>query len=400
MYKGVKYMSDKSRTSECKVGSRLFSKIALLSASCMSTLALSPAVSHAQPTTIAHWSFDTPTLTVSGGNITVVDDVVGAHDASVSPTGVRNAAASAPFVVATDSVAGQFGQALRFNGNNYLVYPDLTELMQSNGAPSYSVSMWLKWLSTDAPVGNSVYRTMSNWGNAAPGIAGTNSSHVYGFGPQGPATIRGQTRREDDPDGSDIYARNANATVPGGQWHMLTWTFNTTSGVLSTYFDAALIDTFTSTAPSFQLADGLANFGTFGLKADDATFQFANNQMDEVWVFNSILTPTDVETLFLQNGFGPPPRPGDVDLDTDVDMADFELIRANFRNTVSTRAQGDLVRNNVVDFDDFRQWKTAFLSMGGSLAGVDLSFESVPEPSSALLLLVAAGAFATTRRRR
>ena len=134
--------------------------------------ALFPASSHAQPTTIAHWSFDTPTLTINGGNITAADDAVGSHDAMVSGTGVRNVAASGPFVAVRDSVAGQFGQGLRFNGDNYMIYPDLTELMQSNGAPSYSVSMWVKWTNATDPVGNSVYRTMSNWGNAAPGMAG------------------------------------------------------------------------------------------------------------------------------------------------------------------------------------------------------------------------------------
>ncbi|HEX2476031.1 MAG TPA: LamG-like jellyroll fold domain-containing protein [Lacipirellulaceae bacterium] len=379
-------------SSDCRRRLQLFKNIVFVFASCLATLAISPERSSAQPTPIAHWSFDTPSLTVNGGNITAVDDVVGSHDASVSPTGVRAVAASAPFVASRDSVAGQFGQGLRFNGDNYMIYPDLTELMQSSGAPSYSVSMWVKWLNAAAPVGNTVFRTMSNWGNAAPGVAGTNSSHVYGFGPNGATTIRGQTRREDDPDGSDIYARNATATVTGGQWHMLTWTFDTSAGVLRSYFNAALIDTFTSTAPNFQMADGLASFGGFGLKADDATqpIQSSDVQLDEVWVFRSILSDTDVEVLFLQNGFGPPPLPGDVDLDGDVDMDDFTPIRDNFRKAVSTRAQGDLVRNNTVDFDDFRQWKTAFLGGGGSLDGVDLGFAgNVPEPATGMLLLFA-----------
>jgi hypothetical protein len=70
--------------------------------------------------------------------------------------------------------------------------------------------------------------------------------------------------------------------------------------------------------------------------------------------------------------------------------ADFDPIRNNFYKNVTSRAQGDLVTNGRVDFDDFRQWKAAHLGMGGSLEGLDLSFgPNVPEPSSAGLFLMA-----------
>ena len=79
---------------------------------------------------------------------------------------------------------------------------------------------------------------------------------------------------------------------------------------------------------------------------------------------------------------------------------DFEPIRANFRMNVSTREMGDLVTNGVVDFEDFREWKVAFLAGGGSLAGVDFGFLSnVPEPSALVLALVACLGLASVRRR-
>jgi hypothetical protein len=81
---------------------------------------------------------------------------------------------------------------------------------------------------------------------------------------------------------------------------------------------------------------------------------------------------------------------GDADCDGDVDLNDFESIRSHFRKNVSLRSDGDLVSNGVVDFADFRQWKAAFVGGGGSLAGLDLDFTSVPEPGtfcSAVVLL-------------
>jgi hypothetical protein len=81
---------------------------------------------------------------------------------------------------------------------------------------------------------------------------------------------------------------------------------------------------------------------------------------------------------------------GDVNCDGHVDLAnDFEAIRVNFRKTVTMRSQGDLTGDNVVNFNDFGQWKSAFVAVGGSLAGIDFLQESVPEPSSLVLLMPA-----------
>jgi hypothetical protein len=87
-----------------------------------------------------------------------------------------------------------------------------------------------------------------------------------------------------------------------------------------------------------------------------------------------------------------PVLPGDTDGDGNPGEFpdDFEPIRANFRNAVALRNEGDLVPNGVVDFDDFRQWKAAFLAGGGSLAGVDISFGTgVPEPAGGAIALLA-----------
>jgi fibronectin-binding autotransporter adhesin len=261
----------------------------------------------AQPVAIAHWTFDASSLTIDGGNITTFADATGNRNAYVTPNPLGpNNRISAPFTTA-DSVAGKFGEAVRFNGDNFLVFSNLVELMQASGNPSYSISMWVRWLNPTAPVGNTCYRTMSDWGNQTPGTANVNSDHVYGFGPNGATTIRGQTRRPGPGAGGvDIYARNATATVTDGEWHMLTWTFNTTTGELNTYFDGALIDTFTASSP-FTMADSVSPLGAFGIKADDAAAPFleADTQLDEVWVILGVLSADDVAQLHDVNAIIP-----------------------------------------------------------------------------------------------
>jgi hypothetical protein len=133
--------------------------------------------------------------------------------------------------------------------------------------------------------------------------------------------------------------------------------------------------------PTNQTAFG--TFNRFGIgsstNADVGTFA-----IDNVLVVSGVSFDQVVEPMCIL---------GDADCNNMVNLADFEPIRANFRQLVGTRAEGDLVRDGIVDFDDFHEWKAAFLGVGGSLAGVDLGFlTSVPEPSAALLMLLGGAA--------
>ena len=92
--------------------------------------------------------------------------------------------------------------------------------------------------------------------------------------------------------------------------------------------------------------------------------------------------------------------PGDVTGDGFVMMDDFDIIRNNFRQTPRSRAQGDLTGDGLVSLVDFTQWKGAFSAGGGSIAGQDLSFLSVPEPSSLALIGLLSVMLAGRRGRR
>ncbi len=104
----------------------------------------------------------------------------------------------------------------------------------------------------------------------------------------------------------------------------------------------------------------------------------------------------DLDFVSFKPGFLTPGQvvAGDVNGDGDVTIAgDFEPIRANFLQSVSSRADGDLTFDGFVDYDDFGQFKTAFLAGGGSLSDIHWT----PEPSAALLLLLATAVCATRR---
>jgi hypothetical protein len=87
---------------------------------------------------------------------------------------------------------------------------------------------------------------------------------------------------------------------------------------------------------------------------------------------------------------------GDVNGDHLVDDTDFGIIRDHLFMS-GGRSIGDLTNDGIVDFSDFRQWKTAH--GGGSGASVDFG-GAVPEPASGVLAIIAAsvGIFAGRRR--
>jgi hypothetical protein len=82
---------------------------------------------------------------------------------------------------------------------------------------------------------------------------------------------------------------------------------------------------------------------------------------------------------------------GDVDCNGNVNLTDFAAIRDNFRLSVGGRGDGDLSGDGIVDFSDFREWKSNYT---GPFAG----FNAVPEPTSVVLLGVAAGIVCGRRR--
>jgi hypothetical protein len=281
---------------ECMRSSHFISGRSALAAAL--TLVVALAASATRGAIVAHWTFDE-----QGGS--AYGDQTGNHNATVVTNGTGTVA----------PVAGQFGSGVSFNNasgaqaanNAYMTFPNLTELM-GPAAGSYSVSVWAATANTlsNNPI-------LADWGTAP---AGTNR-FIYWFSVQNATNNtegqpRGQSRAANTPIAPaniDIFARNAPVNAAGLAMRHIVWTWDKSSHVLTTYLDGAVVDTFTSTAPSFDLLQSDSAVGTIGRKSD--TNNYFNGSLDELWVVNQVLTPAEVESLRTSNTI---PEPASVGL--------------------------------------------------------------------------------------
>jgi hypothetical protein len=287
-------------------------------------------------------------------------------------------------------------------GGQFLTYPILSELMtaaSAPGAPSYSVSYWINTTTTN----QHQFTILSNWGNSAsnPG----RFTYVFGFNvAAGVPQMRGQTRFNTSVtgNGTDIFARPAStATLNDGSWHMLTWTFDTTSGQLISYFDGMQVDTFMSAAASLNMIQSSSTVGSFGLKGDDNTNPFINGSysLDEAWVFQGVLTAGQISGLFSANNVGAAPAvTGDYNSNGVVDAADYTVWRDRFGQTFALAGENPTAATpGLVDQEDYDFWRARFgLTTGrGSVAGANAT---APEPGTGVILIVGIVSICSRRR--
>jgi Concanavalin A-like lectin/glucanases superfamily len=379
---------------------------------CLLLLLLMATAAHAQ-TTIAHWSFDTATLATDGsGNITGAADSTGNHNATNTvPSGSGTGSPHTSQVIpGANSIAGKFAQGLTLsgggataNGGQFLTYPILSELMtaaSAPGAPNYSVSYWINTTTTN----QHQFTVMSNWGNSAanPG----RFTYAFGFNVAGGVPLmRGQSRFNDGTtpaNGTDIFARpvpSGTSPLNDGNWHMMTWTFNTTSGQLISYFDGAQVDSFTSGAANFNMVLSSSTIGSFGLKGDDNANPFINGSysLDEAWVYNGVLTAQQVGGLFSANDINaaPPAVTGDYNNNGVVDAADYVLWRKNVGQPGGT-LPNDATGANPIGDAQYNQWRANF----GKPPGSGAALGAIPEPATLALTTLAFGALFYARRKR
>ena len=87
------------------------------------------------------------------------------------------------------------------------------------------------------------------------------------------------------------------------------------------------------------------------------------------------------------------PDEGDANFDGFVDSLDFELISDNLFNTVAVGTDGDITRDGVVNYADYRLWRDRIAALPLSVTG-----QEVPEPTSAALLLLGVSSLLAMKR--
>jgi hypothetical protein len=158
------------------------------------------------------------------------------------------------------------------------------------------------------------------------------------------------------------------------------------------------------TEPSIATANG-QRLGTEGAFLDHAGIDYVRPFVGNVGnggSFGELL----MDELRIGTAYGDvtgisPVLPGDTDEDgiPGEYPDDFAPIRNNFRTATAARMSGDLVDDNVIDFKDYRQWKTAFAGAGGDLESIDWEYAAVPEPAAGFMGAVVFCALIRIRRR-
>jgi hypothetical protein len=152
---------------------------------------------------------------------------------------------------------------------------------------------------------------------------------------------------------------------------------------------------------AFELFTSTGWFGIDATQSDSAYAggtAFNSNGPGRSFAGNTLgnLAERGYDRTFIAQLTAPPGGPGDVSNNGVVDVADFNIMNANFEKAVPMFTGGDLDGNSYVDLNDFARWRNAAPPSALIAAGF-----AVPEPSTAALAAAAIlGSLAIGRRRR
>jgi Concanavalin A-like lectin/glucanases superfamily len=280
---------------------------------------------------------------------------------------------------------GSTSALLQVSGNSVELPPNSDFIRNAPGATL------LAWVRPDDLSGTAA-RNVVVVNNADPAGAGGlgNARALIEWDPA--AGFRAIGRQADT--GGSTIASGGTAAI--GQLYFLSAVFDYLNGDIFLYINGAQVGSNTGAPWTANSADSANLAARIGSHIGGAQ-QFWVGAIDGVRIYNEPLSAANILGIYNAEN---PIIPGDTDGDGNVEPEDLTPIRNNWRKIGQSRLQGNLSGDagGLVDFADFRQWKTAILSGGGSLSGTDLSFVSVPEPTALGLALF--GFMGTMLRRR
>lgn len=304
-------------------------------------------------------------------------------------------------------VPGRIGGALRMTGQANTGFL-INSIPQINGITPTPVSddpvlgvgvTWSAWMNADAGSTRSVGVFMSQTVEAISG-AGQSTGQSWGLNAYNSLSV-GEARL--GPAASPL-----STNISKGQWQHLAMVWGNVGNVDGSGFQLPSFRFYVNGELKGETIDTnvweMVSGGSWSIGRDPPTnareFQ---GLLDDFAIFGSALSTAQIQTLYNNglngiNASGIATEniiPGDVN-GGGVSIADFNIIRDNLGKTVNGRNLGDLDGNRKVDLNDFQQWLN--VATPGMAAQALASF-SVPEPSSLLLLALAATAACFGRRR-
>ena len=248
---------------------------------------------------IAHWTLDE-----------IDGDVV---KATTGPDGKLANSASAGGAKPTKT-DGRFGGALRFTGKREVVSMREKKSLDFGTSTDFSLSFWLRAATGYSP-------------KTADTVIAAKYPSAMWFVALRPGSFNGvYLRHYDGKRAVDVKpSSNQLPTLANGEWHQLVFTSDR-NGIATIYIDGEQTG-----AVSIAAISGAAKFSgeqTFNIGAETNGFQ---GDLDDVAIWNRLLSPTEVRKLFTSN-----------------DVAQIENERSRSRQTVGSYSYEQAAKDGLV----------------------------------------------------
>lgn len=298
---------------------------------------------------VGWWKFDEPVAT---HNSQMLDSSGYGNHSTLSTGDVLN-----------KSVAGKLGKGLSFDGNDYVDFPNISNIIPS-GSTKWSISAWVKGNSWETSYnGNGIFYESSSGGN-------TWTKFVFRITPTTGLLYGGY---RDTPTGTFIDFGNSNTAVSLNVWHYVSVVVNTDTDQATFYIDGVNRGT-----NSFSVVGG-------GIVGSDSTVRkdigagqvdsvisknYFNGLIDDVRIYKRALSAGEVRMLFLDRGIiSNRNRNSFIAQLIEKQYIQSQLLLENVQKEyiLSSLSLENQITNNILSSLNIEQFTTAYIQSGLTL---------------------------------